>query len=271
MPSPVTCPSCGERLDIPADLRGTPVRCAACANVFVPPPAGGDDAPEVRPARPAARPAEPVEDEYLDDRDRPRRRKKGGSGWVWVLLAGLGLTTCLCCGGCGALFLWSENPTFEPYADPAGRFAAEFPGQPRPDQLAVGPGETMAGVECVREMTKESYFVYAADVPAGKGRGEKGADELLQAYADKVGRAKRGKEESRNLVTHQGHPAVDVYTMVSAFEGGTVFRVVVAGKRVYVVGVSGPVHPEAPRVEHFLDSLKVQDPADAKKDEGKKK
>src|SRR5687767_403404 len=108
MPSPVTCPSCGERLDIPADLRGTPVRCAACANVFVPPPAGGDDAPEARPARPAARPAEPAaEDEYVDDRDRPRRRKRGGSGWLWVLLGGLGLTTCLCCGGCGVLFWWS--------------------------------------------------------------------------------------------------------------------------------------------------------------------
>ena len=75
MPSPVTCPSCGERLDIPADLRGTPVRCAACSNVFAPPPAG-DEAPAVRVAAPAPEPL--PDDEYADDRDWNYNVRAGG-------------------------------------------------------------------------------------------------------------------------------------------------------------------------------------------------
>src|SRR5579883_709817 len=167
MPAPVTCPNCGERLDIPADLRGTPVRCAVCTTVFTPPPAAADDdAPPARLARPTARPLPPAGDEYDDDQDRPRRRKRGGLAWLWVLFAGLGLVSCTCCGGFGVLWWNIENPTFQPYSSDEGRFAVEFPGPAYPKKLPLGDGEPMKGVECRREFAQETYFVHYADLPA---------------------------------------------------------------------------------------------------------
>jgi hypothetical protein len=115
----------------------------------------------------------------------------------------------------------------------------------------------MSGAEAVREMTKETYFVYHADLPAAKGMTDDAREKLLQGYADKVAAAKRGAEQSRTPLTHKGHPAVEVHTMISPFEGGTIFRVILTEARVYVIGVTGPVHPDAPRIEQFFEAFDV--------------
>ena len=274
MPAPVICPSCGERLDIPADLRGTPVRCAACMTVFTPPPADAADAadvPPVRPARPAARPRPPTEDgdEYPDDRARPRRRKRGGLGWVWVLFGGLGLTTCACCGGCGALVWFVENPTVQAYSSDEGRFAVEFPGPAYPKRLPLGDGEPMKGVESRRDMFQESYFVHYTDLPAR--RVKDGSEKVLEEAAAEFLKTVRPGQSTKQLGTHAGYPAMDVVVHPPGpFETGTVARVVLVGRRLYVVGVTGQVMPETARVERFFHSFQVTDPADKKKDEAKK-
>ena len=73
-----------------------------------------------------------------------------------------------------------------------------------------------------------------------------------------------GRRRRRAPLNHKGHPAVEVFTMISPFEGGTMFRVILAEKRVYVIGVTGPIHPDAPRVEQFFESFDVTNPAAAK-------
>lgn len=264
MPSPVTCPSCGERLDIPADLRGTPVRCAACMTVFTPPAAAADEeVPAVRPARPVRAEPAPAEDEYTDDRDRPRK-KRGGARWVWVLLGLVGLSTCACCGGCGALVYYLENPTFQPYTSAEGRFAAEFPGPVGPDTKRTLAGVEMSAVEARRDVAQESYFVYYGDVPAAKLKA--GPEELLTKAADELlAKARAGQPTSKQPSTHAGHPAIDVHIQTEFMQPGMVARVVLAGKRLYVVGINGQVMPEQPRAEHFLQSFQVTGPGEAKK------
>jgi hypothetical protein len=241
--------------------------------VFTPPPADTDEPPEeaTSTARPTARRVARADesDDFDDrgDRDRRRPRRRGSLTWLWFLFGGLGLMGCLCCGGFGLVFYASENPTFQPYSSPEGKFTAEFPGPTVPQRLALGEGKPMTGVESRREMYQETYFIYYVDLPKAP-RDDKVDDVLQKAATDLIAaKGRPGQPTTKAPATHGGHPAVEVHVQVVPFEpsSGLVARVVLVGKRLYVIGVNGQVMPEQNRVEHFLQSFKITG-ADEKKD-----
>ena len=80
----VACPRCGDALDIPVELLGQPVRCAACRTVFSPTPT---DAIPTAPR--AMRPWTPPRTADAGD---PAAKS---NGWVWW--------SCCCWSACSAV------------------------------------------------------------------------------------------------------------------------------------------------------------------------
>jgi hypothetical protein len=261
MPRPVTCPHCGEPLDVPAEYRGREVRCAACDRVFTPP---SDDLPT---ASRVGRdwddaPRRPARDDYdrFDDRwdDRPRRRRKASTAWIWALLAGVLFVCVLPCGGFIALGVVVAFPDFQPYTSPDGKFRADFPGTPTRYTHKLGDGTDRTAVEFKREFADELYFVRHSELSAGDARA--GANAALEEACRKALAEKPGSTEvTRSTSTHDGYPAADL-TINHPDGGMTIVRLVVAGRRVYAVGITSSdqwIGTDDPRVEHFLNSFKV--------------
>jgi hypothetical protein len=267
--TPVTCPNCGETLDVPTHLLGGPVRCGNCQTVFASPPPGDGpaDVPTAAPVRPARRPAR-------DDDDRPRRRRRAGvPGWVWVMLGLVGLASCGCCGG----FVWligrMMNPEYQPYTSPDGRWKAQFPGPVTVADRPTGrPGETGKWAEAKRNIfgpVFERFFVVEVELSAAdrKRRPSEVADSLCDGLRATVG----GREVFRRTRGHhQGHDSAEVgfEHPENGQQPHTLARVIVAGGRGYIVGVSGPGQPGgSPWVDEFLDSFEVLDAPPPKADD----
>jgi LSD1 subclass zinc finger protein len=287
MPRPVVCPHCREELDIPAEFRGRQVRCAACQQVFVPPaepagppplPAPGnweEDRPSRRPARdddlPARRPVRDAADRLADlddDRapwdDRPRRPKKRGNLWVWLLVLGVIGLCVLPCGGFVLFAVWVAFPNFQPHDSPAGRYRAEFPGQPftytRPDG-----DRTWHCTEFKRSLPPETYYVHYTDLTRPQAQRP---DRELKAAADKsVSRVVGSREVRRTSGVTDGYPSVEL-TVSHPDDSVTSARFLLVGTRLYEVGVTGLIDAADatadPRVRHFQDAFKVQTPVEAK-------
>ena len=267
MPRPVVCPHCREELDIPAEFRGREVRCAVCRNTFTPPaddpypaPAARDgfDDPRGRADRRSDRDDRDPYRDRLADRPRRRVRKGGGTAWVWVLVLGVFGTCFLGCGGLLALGLFVENPDLQPYDDPAGKFRAEFPGKPAADQVQAD-GETRHTVEARRKFPAEVYFVHYTDLP--RKADEKGAEAVFKKAADAaVKRVPGSTLVSSTPGTHDGYPTTDVHVQ-HPDRTATMVRFLVAGKRLYAVGITGQaLQPGSQRLEAFLDAFKVKPP-----------
>lgn len=265
MTTPVTCPSCGETLDIPNDLLGGQVRCASCRHVFTAPPPADRLPHDVPTDRRADRP--PADDSYrVDDYDadpRRRRPKRGGlPAIVWVLLGGFVLGTCACCGGFGYLVARMMNPDLEPYRSPDGRFTTKFPGEAKAGTRPTGrDGESAKSVQASRYIigpVDETYFVYYVDLtPAERKTPTKVADELAEGLVRASGGQQVGRQSRRG---HHGHDAADVSIRLPDGKH-TIARVVVADGRGYVIGVTGPGNPGgAPWVDEFLDAFEVTEP-----------
>lgn len=259
MSRPVTCPHCREELDVPAEYRGREVKCAACDRVFTPP---ADEPPLASRAgrdwdddRPSRRPARDDDDRWDD---RPRRRRKPGTAWVWALLLGVFGLCVLPCGGLVVMSLVVAFPDFQPYSSPDGKFRAEFPGQPTSYTHTMGDGTARTAVELKRGLAGELYFVRHSELSAKDARG--GADAALEAACRKAVTEKPGSTEvARSTSTHDGYPAADL-TINHPDGGMTIVRLVVAGRRVYAVGITCNdqwMSTDDPRVEHFLNSFKV--------------
>ncbi|OWK37658.1 hypothetical protein [Fimbriiglobus ruber] len=265
MPRPVTCPNCREELDIPAELRGQDVRCAACAVVFVPPTT--DVVPTAR-----RQPASTGPD--YDDRgrwdDAPRRRRprpRGSMLWVWLLLFGVVGSCVFGCGGLLALGMFMEFPNFQGYDSAAGRFHAEFPGKPTErEEVVDGPEPVLyLWTEFHREFPDETYFVYYTDFLARDLK--PGPDQLLEKACDRaVARTPGSEEVSRQPAMHDGYPARDLVIRSPDSNGETVVRFVLVGKRLYAVGITGEfVNADSQRVRHFHERFRIEADGPAKK------
>jgi hypothetical protein len=296
MPRPVVCPHCSEELDIPPEFRGRQVRCAVCQSVFVPPVNGAEappplptpgswdeERPSRRPAReddlPAARRAAREDDlsparradrgdstardrdrDFLRDRwdDPPTRSlpKRGGNAWVWLLLLGFFGLCVLPCGGLFLVGAWVAFPRFEPHESPAGRFRAEFPGQPFTYTRTGDDGQTQHCTEYKRSFPPETYSVCYVDLPPKMV--QKGSDRVLADAADAEATRHPGStERSRTSGNHDGHPSLDL-TLEHPDDTATIVRFVLVNRRLYTVGITGMIDADTdPRVQHFLEAFHV--------------
>ena len=276
MPPPVVCPQCREELDIPAELRGRPVRCSACNGVFTPPVA--DDVPVVPPRRPADR--DPARDDDRDDpvdrggrddgrefsrrpgsrRPPPPPARRGSFLWLWMLLAGTGGVCCLGCGGLLRFGMRVADPNLVPYTSEDGRFRAAFPGKPTVGTRADGdrPTTTVEWKRMLMGQAFETYFIHTTDLkrPLRKAAADKEAKIAADAVVNRPG----FRETKRAAVDYAGGSGYEVH---AAGEGDevTMARVIVAGDRLYVVGVRGHgLDPnDAMRVEKFWDGFQLTD------------
>ena len=257
----VACPRCGDALDIPVELLGQPVRCAACRTVFSPTPT---DAIPTAPR--AMRPWTPPRTADAGD---PAAKS---NGWVWVvllLLVGVfGGLVFLCTG----LFRGVLNPEMTVHASDEGRFRVALPATPTnvsrtDDKIKV------SGLLATRPEGQETFQVVSAELPAAEKRLDLSNEAVAVALLAEL--AKRhlpalaaGTEVQRDGTTHGPYPALDVL-----FEKGsgfvkqlTVARIVVAEGRVFVLSVQGGglVQPHMWHVRRFFTSFEPLPPPPAK-------
>ncbi len=236
---PVTCPTCGETLDIPAEVAGGAVRCGACRTVFTP---SGDG------------PAVPVVDA---DPDPPRRSTFG----VWALAVLTFAVTAPMVAGCLWFTVALAFPEFETAADPDGRFTAAFPGEAIPVSRNAADGTPVRGLELNRDLPPEKYFVLYTDLDADVGKTQKAQDAAVDRAIDRMvrdGMLAESQVSQRQATTHDGYPATDAILQDPDRTGEQgIVRLILAGKRVYAIGVAGPVNPHDPRVREFFLRFRV--------------
>ena len=247
MPRAVACPNCRVELDIPDELLGEPVRCASCATTFTP---AGD-------RRNAA----------LDDEDRPRRRpepRASGRGLLGVaalLLVGTFGAGCLGCAGMGVAVVRLDNPTLQEYVSPDGLFVAGFPGVPTATENALTDEIKLTGVAHTRHLLGDEFDTCAVqfyDLPKAPAT-DAARDKVLQETADAyvAGQADMAKSSQKKLTTRD-YPTLEV-VMTGDDRRLTHFaRVILAGKRVYVVSYDGQLLlPNSQRLANFWAKFRV--------------
>ena len=264
MPGFVTCPTCREELDIPTELRGRPVRCAACGETFTPP---ADEAAPV--ARRASRPEprdDPTDDREEDDDQRPRRRdfarrpprRKKSNAWVWILLFG---TFSVCCLGCGGFLVFAmkfADPKLVDYKSPDGRFDAAFPGkvavatEPQPQKGDLGATTTYEHARTMLGAPIDTYFVRSIEFrrPPTKASGDRAVKEVVDELAAS------GTNDRRSVASLDGVTATEIFVTLPEDGQALLARIAVIGDRLYVVGVRGQsidTQQEQIRVRTFWD------------------
>lgn len=272
MTDAVTCPHCHEHLDIPAEFRGRPVRCGNCQTVFTP---SAGDPPVVQrlPGRPSGRPvarARPLDDGDDDYDRRPPRRSNAG---VVLLLFLTLFTVGGCCGGISLIGYLQTNPQFVTYTSPEGKFKVEFPAEnPKQDPTVNPLDEKLEGVvvKADRVYGEEEYTVksYPLHPAAEKLSPEEALKVIADAEVKLLNVPPEVKRDTNPDLKHGGFPAVDVMTGAgNGFAGQQgMMRVILAGKRVYVLSVTGQqVRPQHQNPQHwwqrqFFVSFEITDP-----------
>ena len=267
----VACPNCRVELDIPEELLGQPVRCSSCATTFTPPggPSRGDRPDDRRADRGESRNA------ALDDEDRPRRRpepRKSGRGLLGVvslLLAGTFGVCCLGCVGLLAVGIKADNPTLEVYKSPDGQFEASFPGPPAATENELTDGIKLTGVAHTRHLLGQDFdtcTVQFYDLPKAPAT-DAARDKVLQETADAYVAAQADMaKSSQKKLTAQGYPTLELVMTGEDPQLSLYARILVAGKRVYVVSYDGHgLAPESQRLANFWDKFRVLK-SDAKPD-----
>src|SRR5262245_7625936 len=237
MPSLVVCPTCGSSLDIPAELLGRPVRCASCGSIFTPPGEAGAAV-----ARPDYVP-EPL----------PRRRSRAGC--VWAIVGVVALSGFCCCGGCIAPVPYIDNPTFRPYEPPDKSYTVNFPRPPGVVSRPRPTGKKTARAGYDRRFPVERFFVeYVTLSPAEK---KDDPQKVLNAACDTwLSTVPGGKEARRYARDVDGCPAMDLFVETGGFQQNNLYvRVLIAGDRLYSVGVSGQIMTDHRHGDEFLDSF----------------
>jgi len=274
MSRPVVCPHCGEELDIPTELRGRDVRCASCRTIFA---AAADAPPPPRANRVGSNRVEPgrtPDDDRAPWDDSPRRKRKGSLRWLWFLLGSGGLLSCLgCCGGV-LVFAQIDNPEFITHKSPKGRFVASFPNTPLEAQRTGDDGLTRECTESTREhiLGDETYFVHYRDLPAVPAGEDARQTILTDACLRAVAHTPGTHEKSRTKLTVGDHPAVDLF-LTHPDGTATHFRFILAGQRIYAVGLTGPIlEPKSKRLKRFLAAFQItstDSDQERKKEKGK--
>lgn len=268
MTDAVTCPHCREHLDIPAEFRGRPVRCGNCQTVFTP---TTDDVPVV--TRSSSRPAVPRARHVDDDEyDRPPRRQSNAG--VVLLVAVTLFAVGGCCGGISLIGYHETNPEFVTYASPEGKFKVDFPAEKPSKSSITNPLDDKLEGEMVtaeRVYGEERYTVKSYPLhPAGeKLTPEQALKQVADAEVGLLDAKPEVKRDARDDLKHGGFPAVDVMTgSGNGFTGRQgMVRVILAGKRVYVLSVTGQqVHPQHGNPQHwwqrqFFVSFVITDPS----------
>ena len=274
MARPAICPKCGEELNIPEEFFGKNVRCAGCANVFQP-TAQTESPPRVQPTRnefdedlPSRRASQPD-----DDDDRPQRgirrpvrremrsapRSRGGSLWIWLTLGGLFGICALGCVGVIIFAQFLENPKMQTYDSPDGAFKAGFPGKPNVATTVDELGRPKTAVELTRKMLQDTYFVHVVDLKS-KPTNDTETTKLLEDSADALVAKRPGNVEIDRMDTNvQGYPALELQ-IEHADDTTTFVRLIVVGKRLYQVGVTGKsLMDDSPRQRLFWDEFRIKD------------
>jgi len=286
------CPSCHGALRVPEESAGQVMRCGNCLTALrvpsathsEPEPIEPRDSPE--PREPERRPrrddrtdrdddfGEPVRRPRRDSRDdrddfgepRPRRKtaKKGRSVlfWLVIIIFGLGLFTCLACGG---IWFAMAIPRWQTHESDAGGYKVDLPAPLNPginqEVKLKQPNEHIEGTVLAGRL--EVYWVgyHKVDLQALLA----GDEAILKATVDGFTKENLGiviKETPKKV---DGYPAREV---VLVHEGLTTHCLIVAARAtVYVAAVSGPFLDADgnERTRRFLDSFHV-----IKKDGAKK-
>jgi hypothetical protein len=272
----ITCPHCGQRLEVPADLVGQQMLCGACECVIEP------QAPTL--ARRATRIREDYDDEeprprrrFRDDEDdgeplpRRRRKKKGSLLWLWLLLGFGGVALIAAVVG-GIVFIGYKiaNPSWKSFTPPDGRFTADFPGgnpkmQNQPIPRPNGPTIPMTIYLAETSFGREAYFVGYMDIspdemPRSRGEIETILNSGLDGMKDKSPNGGTMKEIRRSNLTMSGQPAKELvadFTDPAACSGRAVVRIVLIDNRVYILMVLGIGNGVSPaNTERFFSSFK---------------
>lgn len=262
------CPSCQGTLSMADDAAGKMVRCGNClATLRVP------DAPNAEPARPDYEPPprrpqplyeddDPTRDEYGEPRKRNRKvKKKGGRSaifWILVILFGLGLFTCLACGG---IMVMLGKARWTPHESPDGEYRVDFPAPLNPNiaqdaKVQLGKGERVEGAVLVGRV--EFYWVWWSTFENGFQAGLNDKDILDEAV-------KNLTREGNATVVREAPKTVDGFNarevVLSLAEGQVHHCLIVVGKtKLYVVAAGGPFVNEGgnARIRKFLDSFHLK-------------
>lgn len=273
MARPASCPKCAEELNIPDEFYGKNVRCAGCGNVFT--PSEQAEAPKtVRPTRDDDDDDLPTRRSNRDDdfEDRPRRgsrrpvrremrsapRGRSGAFWIWLTLGGLFSVCALGCIGAIGFGIFMDNPKLVPYDSPDGAFHAGFPDLPVVATTTDEKGRTKTTYEKSRKLPQETFFVHVVELKTKPTAAEAEAllTEVVDAYVAKRSGSTEIDREPTNL---QGYPAVEV-EIEHPDNSDTFVRVIIVGKRIYFVGISGQgLVPESQRLRLFWDEFRIKD------------
>jgi len=263
------CPACQDTLRVGDDAAGQIVRCGSCLSTLRVPSAAA--AVEEAPPPPTAtrRPARPVQTPTDDDRDehgepRPHRRrskKSGGRGvlfWLVVISLGLGLLTCLACGG---LTLILAKPRWHEYESAPGGYKVQFPAQLTPNmadqtQKPRKNNEFVEGALLIGRL--ETYWVLYADIDPQVRRRVKDDDLLAKAVQDLAKESGGAIFSDVAKTLDGGYPARQVVLVLHDNEALHCL-VVIANERIYIVAAGGPFVDTGgnERIRMFLDSFKI--------------
>jgi hypothetical protein len=138
-----------------------------------------------------------------------------------------------------------------------GRFHAEFPTKPTETQRRED-GVTHHLVESRREFPQETYFVHYWNLderPTGEAAIQKAFDDAVTRFLSNY---PGSVQEARTTALHDGYPATDLY--ISHSDGtSTAVRFILDGRRLYVVGITGPgLVPDSQRLAQFRQAFKIK-------------
>ena len=255
------CPSCQSGLRVTADTAGKVVRCGSClATVRVP-----DVPPEPpRNAKPVHPTADPIDRPLRRRRRLPPPQKTGRSALFWILLV-LAVLAVIGLGVCGGLIVMLQ-PKWQTHESPEGGFKVELPGKPRTDMRELAKMQNDPDFKFQVEGTVlvfqgEGFGVMYTEIDPQLRRmwnDDRLMDEIVKGIRRDQGDV---KIESTKPLTVSGFPAREL-VLSHPEEGKSVWRIVVADTRLYLVFAGGRnVIPENnERIRRFIDSFQITDP-----------
>lgn len=270
------CPACHGALRVPDESAGQVMRCGNCMTALRVPTDAPKEPEPIEPVFELERRSYPdnelaprprridrtdriEEDDYGEPRPRRRRlvkkKSRGVLFWLVIILFGLGLFTCLACGG---IWLAFSIPRWHTHESDEGHYRVDLPAPLNPGinqevKLRQKPNEVIEGTVLAGRL--ELYWVAHSkvDLPAILA----GDQAVLQAAVDGLVKENLGTVIRKAPKNVDGFPGQEV---VIVHDGLTTHCLIVAARaRVYIVAAGGPfVSAEGnSRIRRFLDSFHI--------------